>query len=127
MIAMLEWIHLRSYDSPACLTAWNWNRRFTTHSLTHSVRHSQHRRLGLRFCLTSFAVVVVIKVFFFIFAYTLRFGFGFDFDLVFFLLASPSIIILYRAQWTRTPPESATGNWELGLGLGSGYCKSSPR
>lgn len=65
MIAMLEWIHLRSYDSPACLTAWNWNRRFTTHSLTHSLsQHSQHRRLGLRFCLTSFAVVVVIKVFF---------------------------------------------------------------
>lgn len=65
MIAMLEWIHLRSYDSPACLTAWNWHRRFTTHSLTHSLSQHSHRRLGLRFCLTSFAVVVVIKVFFF--------------------------------------------------------------
>lgn len=64
MIAMLEWIHLRSYDSPACLPAWNWHRRFTTHSLTHSLSQHSHRRLGLRFCLTSFAVVVVIKVFF---------------------------------------------------------------
>lgn len=88
MIAMLEWIHLRSYDSPACLTAWNWHRRFTTHSLTHSLSQHSHRRLGLRFCLTSFAVVVVIKVFFLynIFAYTLRFGFGFDFDFLLLLL-----------------------------------------
>lgn len=124
MIAMLEWIHLRSYDSPACLTAWNWNRRFTTHSLTHSVRHSQHRRLGLRFCLTSFAVVVVIKVFF-LYLRTLCVLVSVSISIWFFFFCFSFHYYFISCAVDSNPTWEC--NWELGLGLGSGYCKSSPR